>query len=193
MLAPDSLNVLIYLYIWTLFAIDNEKYTFATNPSWYNIYQTRLSIIYTKLLYHYWISDYRNSLRKLQTVLISIRVSMEVYRNEGRKMIILRSSNVIKWFELTCVCKLRNMSFFRTYVKEAIALTFFISGIICDHISGTKKDNPCNLWSVLDLQSKGLNLSWIYTGTILFHYLMALAIQYSTLSLAVLYWKITDC
>ena len=84
-------------------------------------------------------------------------------------MIILRSSNVIKWFELTCVCKLRNMSFFRTYVKEAIALTFFISGIICDHISGTKKDNPCNLWSVLDLQSKGLNLSWIYTGTILFH------------------------
>ena len=68
---------------------------------------------------------------------------------------------------------------------------------ILDHIFGPKKDKLfcpvfifrrgmsnaiCNL--VLYLQSKGLNISWIYPGTIPFQYIKTVfAVQYSTLSL----------
>ena len=72
-----------------------------------------------------------------------------------------------------------------------------ILGPILDHLFGPKKDKLfcpvfafrrgmsnaiCDL--VLYLQSEGLNISWIYPGTIPFQYLKTVfAIQYSTLSL----------
>ena len=81
--------------------------------------------------------------------------------------------------------------------KEGDVLTFLILRPILDHIFGPKKDKPlcpvfvfrrgmsnaiCDL--VLYLQSEGLNISWIYPGTIPFQYLKTVfAIQYSALSL----------
>ena len=79
----------------------------------------------------------------------------------------------------------------------SLTQTFLILGPILDHIFGPKKDKLfrhvfvfrrgmsnaiCDL--VLYLQSEGLNISWIYPGTIPFQYLKTVfAIQYSTLSL----------
>ena len=81
--------------------------------------------------------------------------------------------------------------------KQDDVLTFLILGSILDHIFGLKKDKLfclvfvfrrgisnaiCDL--VLYLQSEGLNISWIYPGTIPFQHLKTVfAIQYSTLSL----------
>ena len=83
-------------------------------------------------------------------------------------------------------------------IKEDYALTFLILRPILDQIFGPMKDKLfclvfvfrrgmsnaiCDL--VLYLQSKDLNILWIYPGTIPFHYLKTVfTIQYSTLSLS---------
>ena len=82
--------------------------------------------------------------------------------------------------------------------KRRRCSNILILGLILDHIFGPKKDKLfcpvfvfrrgmsnaiCDL--VLYLQSEGLNVSWIYPGTIPFQYLKKVfTIQYSTLSLA---------
>ena len=94
-------------------------------------------------------------------------------------------------------CRWSKIFFLIACIKEDNFLTFLILGSILDHIFGYKKDkllSPvfvfrrgmssaiCDL--VLYLQSEGLNISWIYPGTIPLQYLKTVsAIKYSTLSL----------
>ena len=82
-------------------------------------------------------------------------------------------------------------------IKEDNVLTFLILGPILDNIFCPKNDIIfCPVFSfrkgmsnaiydlLLCLQSEGLNISWIYPGTIPFQYLKTVfATQYSTMSL----------
>ena len=98
---------------------------------------------------------------------------------------------------MNCLCRWIKLFFLIACLKEDDVLAFLILGLILDHIFGPKKDKLfCSVFGfsrgisnaicdlVLYLQSEGLNISWIYPGTIPFQYLKTVfAIQYSTLSL----------